>query len=127
MAAKRTVELSVVRFRNGVDSYVNVITAENAFLSARQTELQVKLRQLTASVSLINDLGGGWATSQFADTERTAMHPPDAGKEPKIPSDNAGQPVPNPPPVPAGEIQPDNFIKFNDDAMAAPGGGTSPQ
>ncbi len=121
LAAKRTVQLSVVRFRNGVDSYVNVITAENSFLTAREAELQVKLRQLTASVSLINDLGGGWATSQLGQTEKTAMHPPDADKEPKIPSDNAGQPVPNPPPMPAGEIQPEDFIKFNDDSTA---GGT---
>ncbi len=29
--AKHTVELSVVRFHNGLDSYVNVIVAENAF------------------------------------------------------------------------------------------------
>ncbi len=70
MAAKRTVGLSVVRFRNGVDSYVNVITAENAFLTAREAELQVRLRQLIASVSLINDLGGGWATPQLSQTER---------------------------------------------------------
>ena len=47
LAAKHTVELSLVRYRNGVDSYVNLITAENAFLSARETELQVRLRQLT--------------------------------------------------------------------------------
>jgi NodT family efflux transporter outer membrane factor (OMF) lipoprotein len=124
MAAKHTVELSIVRFRNGVDSYVNVITAENAFLTAREAEIQVKLRQLTASVSLINDLGGGWATSELGQTERMAKHPPDAGKEPKIPADNAGRPVPNPPAMPAGEIQPDDFIKLNDEAMAPAGGGS---
>jgi len=118
MAAKRTVQLSVVRFRNGVDSYVNVITAENSFLTAREAELQVKLRQLTASVSLIDDLGGGWATSQLGQTEHTAMHPPNADQEPKIPSDNAGPPVPNPPTVPGGEIQPEDFIKFNDDSTS---------
>jgi NodT family efflux transporter outer membrane factor (OMF) lipoprotein len=118
MAAKRTVALSVVRFRNGVDSYVNVITAENAFLTAREAELQVRLRQLIASVSLINDLGGGWATSQWNQTERMAEHPPQAGGKPQVPAENAGPPVPNPPPMPAGEIQPDDFIKLNDDVMA---------
>jgi len=119
MAAKHTVELSITRFRQGIDSYVNVITAENAFLSARETELQVQLRELTASVSLINDLGGGWATGQLGETERMAMHPPDAGQKPKIPAGEAGQ-LPNPPPMPPGEIQPDDFIKLNDEAMTPP-------
>jgi hypothetical protein len=109
--------LSIVRYRNGVDSYVNVITAENAFLSARETELQVRLRQLTSSVSLINDLGGGWAASQLGETERMAKHPPDAGKEPMVPADNAGPPTPNPPGMPAGEIEPDDFIKLNNEAV----------
>ena len=121
LAAKHTVELSIVRYRNGVDSYVNVITAENAFLSARETELQVRLRQLTSSVSLINDLGGGWAASHLSETERMAKHPPDAGKEPMVPSDNAGTPTPNPPAMPAGEIEPDDFIKLNNEAMGPSG------
>ena len=124
MAAKRTVALSVVRFRNGVDSYVNVITAENAFLTAREAELQVKLRQLIASVSLINDLGGGWATPQLSQTERMAEHPPQAGGKPQIPAENAGPPVANPPPMPAGEIQPDDFIKLNEEVMAPSAGGS---
>ncbi len=126
MAAKRAVELTVVLFRNGIDSYVSVITAQNAFLSARETELQVQLRQLIASVALINDLGGGWATSHMAQTERTAMHPPTAGEEAQIPSENSGPPVPNPPAMPPGEVQPDDFIKQIEDSMmpAQGGGGT---
>ncbi len=124
LAAKRTVELSVVRFRNGVDSYVNVITAQNAFLTARESELQVQLRELTASVSLINDLGGGWATSELSQTERMAQHPQGAGKEPQIPANDAGQAVPNPPPFPLGEIKPDDFIRQDEDAMAPPSGGS---
>jgi NodT family efflux transporter outer membrane factor (OMF) lipoprotein len=122
MAAQHTVELSIVRFRNGVDSYVNVITAENAFLTAREAEIQVKLRQLVASVSLINDLGGGWSSGELGATERMAKHPPNA--EPQIPAYDAGQPVPNPPGMPAGEIQPDDFIKMNDEAMSPPAGNT---
>jgi NodT family efflux transporter outer membrane factor (OMF) lipoprotein len=118
VAAQRAVQLTIVLFRNGVDSYVNVITAQNAFLTARETELQVQLRQLIASVTLINDLGGGWATSQMNQTERMAEHPPEAGKEAKIPAEDAGQAVPNPPPMPAGEIHPDDLIKQNEDSMA---------
>jgi hypothetical protein len=114
-----------VRFRNGVDSYVNVITAENAFLTAREAELQVKLRQLTASVGLINDLGGGWSMSQLGATESMAAHPPDAGQEPKIPAGEAGS-VANPPPMPAAEIQPDDFLKLNDEAPPPRGAADHP-
>ncbi len=124
MAAQRAVELSVVRFRNGVDSYVNVITAENAFLSARETELQVQLRQLTSSVSLINDLGGGWAASESSQNERMAQHPPQLDGKPQIPPQDAAA-EPNPPDLPASEIQPDDFIKLNEDAMGPPTGGGS--
>jgi NodT family efflux transporter outer membrane factor (OMF) lipoprotein len=124
LAAERTVRLSAVRFRNGVDSYVNVITAENAFLSARESELQVRLRQLTASVTLINDLGGGWGSPQLDRTERMAEHPPDDGRGAQVPANDAGRPVANPPALPEGEVQPDDFVKMNDEDMGpgvAPG------
>jgi hypothetical protein len=112
------VELVVVLYRNGVDSYVNVITAQNAFLSARETELQVQLRQLTASVALINALGGGWATTQMDRTERAAMRAPRMIEEAQAPAENGGEAVPNPPPLPLGEIQPDDLIRQNEEAMA---------
>jgi NodT family efflux transporter outer membrane factor (OMF) lipoprotein len=118
VSAKRAVELTIVLFRNGVDSYTSVIVAQNAFLSARETELQIQLRELTASVTLVNDLGGGWSTSQWDQTIRLAEHPADPGKEPQIPTENSGPAVPNPPPMPAGEIRPDDLIKQNDEAMA---------
>jgi NodT family efflux transporter outer membrane factor (OMF) lipoprotein len=116
-AARHAVELTVVLYRNGVDSYVQVITAQNAFLIARETELQIQLRQLTASVTLINDLGGGWNVSDLGQTEAMAKHPPDAGKEPVIPADNSAT-VPNPPPMPSGEAPPDEFMKRINDTVA---------
>jgi NodT family efflux transporter outer membrane factor (OMF) lipoprotein len=128
VSAKRAVELTVVLFRNGVDSYVNVITAQNAFLSARETELQVQLKQLIASVTLINDLGGGWSASRLGDTERMAQHPPAAGGMPPVPAANSGAAVvPNPPPLPLGEIQPDDLIKMNEDVMAPAPGAVTPR
>ncbi len=128
VSAQRAVELTVVLFRNGVDSYVNVISAQNAFLSARETELQVQLRQLTTSVSLINDLGGGWSVSDLAQTERMARQSPHAGEAASIPAENSGPPVPSPPPLPLGEIQPDDLIKQNEATMGpAPRGSGSNQ
>jgi NodT family efflux transporter outer membrane factor (OMF) lipoprotein len=116
-AARHAVELTVVLYRNGVDSYVQVITAQNAFLIARETELQIQLRQLTASVTLINDLGGGWSVSDLGQTEAMAKHPPEPGKEPLIPADNSA-PIPNPPAMPPGEAPPDDFMKRINDTVA---------
>jgi NodT family efflux transporter outer membrane factor (OMF) lipoprotein len=118
VAAKRAVELTIVLYRNGVDSYANVIVVQNSFLSSRETELQIQLRELTASVSLINDLGGEWSTSEWNQTERMAEHPPQAGQEPPIPAQNSGPGVPNPPAMPEGEIRPDDLIRQNDESMA---------
>jgi NodT family efflux transporter outer membrane factor (OMF) lipoprotein len=127
VAAKRAVELTIVLYRNGVDSYANVIVAQNAFLSARETELQIQLRELTASVTLVNDLGGGWSTSDWGQTERMAEHPADPGKQPLIPAENSGPAVPNPPPMPPGEIRPDDLIKQNNESMAPEPAASKPE
>jgi NodT family efflux transporter outer membrane factor (OMF) lipoprotein len=119
VAGERALELTLVLYRQGVDSYANVITAQNAFLSARETEIGVLLKQFSASVNLINGLGGGWANSQLAATARLAEHPPSGGSEPPVPAGNesagdaGGVGVPNPPPIPLGELKPDDLIKEN--------------
>jgi hypothetical protein len=74
-------------------------------------------------VSLINDLGGGWSDDQIGATERMAKNPPDAGKPAVIPADNAGAPVANPPGMPPGEIQPDDFMKMINETAGAPPNG----
>ncbi len=58
-------DLALTRYRTGIDSYLNVLTAQTALLTNRQTEVQIQLRQMTASVSLIMALGGGWDASQI--------------------------------------------------------------
>jgi NodT family efflux transporter outer membrane factor (OMF) lipoprotein len=118
VAAQHTVQLSVVRYQNGVDSYVNVITAQNAFLTSRLSELQVQLRQVTATIALVNNLGGGWDRSQWSDTEKMALHPPGAGQKPEAPPENAGPAVPNPAPLPDTLKRPEDLLKQNADDMA---------
>jgi len=117
VAAQHFVALSVTRYRNGIDSYVNVITAQNAFLTAREAELQVQIRQLTASVNLINNLGGGWATSDWSQTERMAQNPPSANNEAKVPAQNAAA-TPNPPPLSNREVRPEDLLKQDEADMA---------
>jgi NodT family efflux transporter outer membrane factor (OMF) lipoprotein len=118
VAGQNTVKLSVVRYQNGVDSYVNVITAQNTFLTNRLAELQVQLRQITATIALVNNVGGGWDVSQLSDTEKRALHPPDADKKADVPAENAGPGIPNPPPLPAASQRPEDILKQNEEDMA---------
>jgi NodT family efflux transporter outer membrane factor (OMF) lipoprotein len=118
VAAQKTVQLSVVRYQNGLDSYVNVITAQNTFLTNRLAELQVQLRQVTSSIALVNNLGGGWDTSQWSETEKMALNPPGAGQKPVAPPENAGPGIANPPPVSQDAKNPEDLLKQNEEDMS---------
>jgi NodT family efflux transporter outer membrane factor (OMF) lipoprotein len=78
-SASRVLDLSLTRYRAGVDSYLNVITAQNTVLTNRETEVQIQLRQMTASVSLIMALGGDWDISQLPQTRDLIAKHPSAG------------------------------------------------
>lgn len=75
-SANHYLDLSLVRYRGGVDSYLNVITAQNAVLTNRETEVQIQLRQMTASVGLILALGGGWDASQLPNAQQLSAKQP---------------------------------------------------
>ncbi len=64
-SARHLLDLANTRFKIGIDSYLNVITAQTALLSNRETAVQIQLRQMTASIALLKALGGGWTTAQL--------------------------------------------------------------
>jgi NodT family efflux transporter outer membrane factor (OMF) lipoprotein len=102
VSANHYLDLSLVRYRGGVDSYLNVITAQNTVLTSRETEVQIQLRQMSASVSLIMALGGGWDSSQLPNTEQLTAKQPKANPPGTTSPNGAPQPIgaPNPPPLP---------------------------
>ena len=53
------------RYRLGLDPYLDVITAQTSLFSNQQTGVTLRMQQLTASVQLIEALGGGWDASQL--------------------------------------------------------------
>jgi NodT family efflux transporter outer membrane factor (OMF) lipoprotein len=53
------------RYKFGVDSYLNVITAQSTLLTNQRVAMNIRLQQMTASVLLIKALGGGWEASQL--------------------------------------------------------------
>ena len=59
-AARHAVELTTNQYSAGVVSYLNVITAQTTALINERAAVNVLGRRLTASVGLINALGGGW-------------------------------------------------------------------
>jgi NodT family efflux transporter outer membrane factor (OMF) lipoprotein len=64
-SAERTLALAKDRYRLGIDPYLSVITAETSLLSNQQTAVSLRIQQMTASVGLIEALGGGWDASQL--------------------------------------------------------------
>jgi len=64
-AANRALEISSAQYRSGTVDYLAVITAQATLLSADVTAVTLLTRRLSASVLLIEGLGGGWNASQF--------------------------------------------------------------
>ncbi|MBV8156298.1 MAG: TolC family protein, partial [Dyella sp.] len=65
-AADRTLKLSLALYKQGANSYLDVVTAQVAALDAHQTLLSLQTNQLRASVGLVRALGGGWSSDQIA-------------------------------------------------------------
>ncbi len=59
-AQQRAFDLSTFRYRNGVDSYLTVLTAQTGLYDAQLTLVSTRLQRLTNLVDLYRALGGGW-------------------------------------------------------------------
>lgn len=58
--SRNTLKLAQLRYDAGIDSFLQVQTAEIALYSAQQQLLQVRLNALSNRVELYKSLGGGW-------------------------------------------------------------------
>jgi NodT family efflux transporter outer membrane factor (OMF) lipoprotein len=72
-AAQRNLDLSIERYKLGISSYLNVITAQEALLSNQQTAVTVHEQQMVSSVQLVMTLGGGWSTNDLP-VPRRVLH-----------------------------------------------------
>ena len=64
-SAQKFVELETGRYQTGIDPYVNLVTAQTTLLSDQQSLTALRTQQMTASVQLIEALGGGWDRTQL--------------------------------------------------------------
>jgi NodT family efflux transporter outer membrane factor (OMF) lipoprotein len=64
-AAEHSLDLSNNRYRGGVVSYLEVTTAQSTALADERAAVDILRRRMTASVSLIKALGGGWNSASL--------------------------------------------------------------
>jgi len=81
---ERRLTLSDLRYRNGVDSYLSVLTAQTDLYNAQQLLITARLQRLTNLVDLYQFLGGGWI-ERAGDTPRPADAPADYGAQARGP------------------------------------------
>jgi NodT family efflux transporter outer membrane factor (OMF) lipoprotein len=64
-SAGRSLQEADVRYKAGLDPYLNVIAAQTVLLNDQQTAVNFRMQHMVASVQLFKALGGGWDSSQI--------------------------------------------------------------
>jgi outer membrane protein TolC len=64
-SAQHSFDLSNHRYKGGVTSYLEVLTAEATLIQNQRTAIDLRTRQFVSSVGLVRSLGGGWDTTQL--------------------------------------------------------------
>ncbi|MFB9125233.1 efflux transporter outer membrane subunit [Paraburkholderia dipogonis] len=77
-AEQRRLDLSNLRYTNGVDSYLTVLTAQTDLYSSQQLLVTARMERLQNLVTLYQVLGGGWIEHN-GDQPRPADAPVDYG------------------------------------------------
>jgi multidrug efflux system outer membrane protein len=71
-AEQRRYDLSDLRYRKGVDSYLVVLTAQRDLYTAQALLIQSRFARLANLVDLYRALGGGWRETSSADAQPAA-------------------------------------------------------
>jgi multidrug efflux system outer membrane protein len=69
--AGQALSISTMLYKDGLDNYLNVSVAQIKALATQLTEVQLRVRQSQAAVSLIRALGGGWTVQALPDEKQT--------------------------------------------------------
>lgn len=71
-ASRKSADISLTRYKNGIASYLDVINAERSRLAEELAAVQIDSQRMTTTVLLVKAIGGGW-------------NPPPAGPQAKQP------------------------------------------
>jgi NodT family efflux transporter outer membrane factor (OMF) lipoprotein len=74
-SSRTFLRLEQVRYELGVDPYLNVAIAQTTLLSSQLSLVNLQVQQMTASVELIQALGGGWDRSHLPTPAQVAQSP----------------------------------------------------
>jgi outer membrane protein TolC len=69
--AGQALSISTLLYKDGLDNYLSVSVAQVQALTAQLSEVQIRVRQIQATVSLIRALGGGWTAQQLPTEKQT--------------------------------------------------------
>ena len=75
-SAELSLGLSTNRYKGGLVTYLEVITAQSAALSNERTAVDLLTRRMNSTVLLIKALGGGWDISKLPQITEHEDHPP---------------------------------------------------
>jgi outer membrane protein TolC len=60
-SAQDAFDIATARYRGGVDTYLEMITAQQVLLSNQRQAVQIQGQQFATAVYLVKALGGGWS------------------------------------------------------------------
>jgi NodT family efflux transporter outer membrane factor (OMF) lipoprotein len=69
-AAQTSLDVTTDLFKQGVDDYLQVLTAQTTLLTDQVTAAGILTSRMLASVMLVEALGGGWNASQLPSSEQ---------------------------------------------------------
>jgi hypothetical protein len=70
--SRQAVAITLNQYKAGTVNYVNVVTAQATDLANERTAYDILNRRMTASVLLVEYLGGGWDSSKLPDDKAIA-------------------------------------------------------
>jgi NodT family efflux transporter outer membrane factor (OMF) lipoprotein len=79
-AAEHSLALSNNRYKGGVTTYLEVITAQTTALADERTAVQISGRRMVDSVLLIKALGGGWNAANLSTVKMESRIPVPPGQ-----------------------------------------------
>ena len=62
-SARQSVKLATSRYKGGIATYLEVVTAQSTALANERTAVEIRGRRMVTCVPLIKALGGGWEGS----------------------------------------------------------------
>lgn len=74
-SSRQAVEITLNEYRAGTIDYTSVVSAQAIALGDEQTALSIQQQRLVASATLIQDLGGGWKSSDLPAAATRASTP----------------------------------------------------